>query len=53
MDAQQPTSSPDRDLRRSAHANGLAGLGLTLGLGLGLAGVLGLDMTYVPKALAA
>jgi phosphatidylglycerophosphate synthase len=52
MDAQQPTSSPDRDLRRSAHANGLAGLGLTLGLGLGLAGGLGLNLTYVPKALA-
>ena len=42
-----------QDLWRSAWANGLAGLGLTLGLGMGLAGFLGLGQTYVPKALAA
>jgi phosphatidylglycerophosphate synthase len=45
------TSAPD--LWRNAWVNGLAGLGLTLGLGMGLAGFLGLGEAYVPKALAA
>ena len=40
------------DLWRNAWVNGLAGLGLTLGLGMGLAGFLGLWEAYVPKALA-
>ncbi len=41
------------NLWRNAWVNGLAGLGLTLGLGMGLAGFLGLGEAYVPKALAA
>ena len=43
----------DRDLARSARANGLAGLVLTLGLGLTLGEVLGLGGDFIAKALAA
>ena len=42
MTAPHPAQHPDRDLARSARANGLAGLALTLGLGLALVEVLGL-----------
>ncbi len=53
MTAPHPAQHPDRDLARSASANGLAGLVLTLGLGLTLGEVLGLDGYFIAKALAA
>ncbi|MBP6735633.1 MAG: CDP-alcohol phosphatidyltransferase family protein [Chromatiaceae bacterium] len=52
MTAPHPAQHPDRDLARSARANGLAGLALTLGLGLALVEVLGLGGYFIAKALA-
>ncbi len=53
MRSQPPTQPYDRDLVVSARTNGLAGLALTLGLGLSIAGILGLGLSYLAKALAA
>lgn len=53
MTAPPPAQPPDRDLARSARANALAGLLLTLGLGLTLVEVLGLGGYFIAKALAA